>query len=65
MTLKENKKKIHKDHEYVKQMHGYPSNSCQYMSLLATNVNLMVAPQEKLEDQQHDWYSSSWDHECP
>ncbi len=32
--------------------HGNPSKSCWDISLKTTNVNLMVAPEEKSEDHQ-------------
>lgn len=44
--------------------HGHPSNSCEDDLLRTTNVNVMVALEEKSGDQKSH-YDSSGHHECP
>lgn len=43
------------------KFHGSSSSNCQDISLKATNVNLI---EEKSGNQQIQWDTSSWNHEC-
>ncbi len=46
------------------KFHANPFNSCQDISLWTKHFNLMVALNEKSEDHQNLYYSSSVDQEC-